>query len=272
MVSDGEPYFIDFQGGMKGPVYYDLASFVWQARARYPEDLKDHLVATYLEALRKYEPAIDETQFRHNLRLFVLFRTLQVLGAYGFRGYFEKKPHFLGSVPYAIDNLRRLVREPFEAYPYLMEVAGKLTGMTQFYEAAEDNRLQVSVYSFAYKKGIPVDNSGNGGGYVFDCRAINNPGKYDYFRQFNGTDPEVIRFLEDDGGVTEFLSHVYGIVDPHVKRFMERKFTHLQVCFGCTGGQHRSVYCAEHLAGHLARKFDVRVTVIHRELGIEKMV
>ena len=271
MMKDGEPYFIDFQGGRRGPVYYDVASFVWQAKARYPEDLRKELVRTYLDALKQYTE-VDEEHFAERLRLFVLFRTLQVLGAYGFRGYFEKKPHFLASVPYALGNLRRLLRKPFEDYPYLTEILTKLTTMSQFNEIAEDKRLEVKVFSFAYKKGIPVDTSGNGGGYVFDCRAVNNPGKFEYYRQFTGLDEEVIKFLEDDGGVTKFLDSVYALVDSHVKRFIERKFTHLQVCFGCTGGQHRSVYCAEHLAQRLAGKYDIKITLVHRELGIEKIL
>lgn len=270
MIRDGQPYFIDFQGGRRGPIYYDVASFIWQARARYPEDLKQELLDAYLKALRAYVPDMDEDSFKEKLRLFLLFRILQTLGAYGFRGYFEKKPHFLASVPAAIDNLRRLIRVPFENYPYLGGILSKLTSMQQFYAAVEDKRLEVSVYSFAYKKGIPVDESGNGGGYVFDCRAINNPGKFEYYRQFNGTDKEVIKFLEDDGEVFTFLDSVYALADAHVARFIERKFTHLQICFGCTGGQHRSVYCAEHLAAHLAGKFDVRVKLIHREMDIEK--
>lgn len=272
MIKDGEPYFIDFQGGRRGPIYYDVASFIWQARSRYPEDLKNELVETYLRSVKGYIPNIDEAEFRERLRLFVLFRTLQVLGAYGFRGYFEKKPHFLASVPYAIDNLRRMLHTPFERYPYLTDVLTKLTEMQQFYETAEDKRLQVKIFSFAYKKGIPADQSGNGGGYVFDCRSVNNPGKYEFYRQFTGMDKEVIKFLEDDGEIITFLDHVYALVDAHVKRFIERKFTHLQVCFGCTGGQHRSVYCAEHLAAHLVRKFDIRVSVTHRELDIEKIM
>ncbi|MBQ4284916.1 MAG: phosphotransferase [Bacteroidales bacterium] len=272
MIKDGEPYFIDFQGGRRGPVQYDLASFVWQARSRYPDDLRAELEAAYLESLRKYVPSLDEAAFRRKYRLFVLFRTLQVLGAYGFRGYFEKKPHFLGSVPFAIDNLRKLLREPFEDYPYLSGVLTSLTKMHQFYEIAQDKRLEVSIFSFSYKKGIPADTSGNGGGYVFDCRSINNPGKFEYYRQFNGNDPEVIKFLEDDGEILRFLEHVYALVDPHVQRFIERKFTHLQVCFGCTGGQHRSVYAAEHLAAHLAGRFDVKIVLRHRELDQEKLL
>ena len=272
MIRDGEPWFIDYQGGRRGPIYYDVASFVWQARSRYPEDLKEEMIRTYLRALRTFVPDVDEEKFRDRLRLFVLFRTLQVLGAYGFRGYFEKKPHFLGSVPYALSNLRKLLQTPFTQYPYLNGLLSKLTTMPQFNEISEDRRLEVRICSFAYKKGIPVDSTGNGGGYVFDCRSINNPGKYEHYRQFNGNDPEVIRFLEDDGEIVQFLDNVYKLVDAHVKRFIERKFTHLQVCFGCTGGQHRSVYAAEHLAKHLAGKFDVKITLSHRELNIEKIL
>ncbi len=271
MIKDGEPYFIDFQGGRRGPIYYDVASFVWQARSRYPENLRKEMVQAYLNALKSYTD-VNEEEFHERLRLFVLFRTLQVLGAYGFRGYFEKKPHFLGSVPYALSNLRRLLQTPFPAYPYLSEVLLKLCSMSQFNNIVEDKRLEVRIFSFAYKKGIPADTTGNGGGFVFDCRAINNPGKYEHYRQFTGTDQEVIKFLEDDGGIVKFLDNVYSIVDNHVRCFIERKFTHLQVCFGCTGGQHRSVYCAEHLAEHLAGKFDIKVTVTHRELDMEKIL
>ena len=271
IIRDGEPYFIDYQGGRRGPVYYDVASFVWQARSRYPDELKEQLVKTYIRSLRNYRE-VDEEHFRSRLRLFVLFRTLQVLGAYGFRGYFEKKPHFIASVPFALSNLRRLIAEPFPEYPYLGSILERLVDMPQFYSNAEDRRLEVQVWSFAYKKGIPPDKSGNGGGYVFDCRSINNPGKYEHYRQFNGNDPEVIRFLEDDGEVLTFLESVYKLVDAHVKRFIERRFTHMQVSFGCTGGQHRSVYCAEHLAAHLAHRFDVKVILSHRELDIEKQL
>lgn len=269
MFHNNEPYFIDFQGGRKGPIYYDVASFVWQAKANYSEELREELLKTYLDALRQYMP-VDETYFRQQLRHFVLFRTLQVLGAYGFRGYFEKKPHFLQSVPYAIDNLRRLLRVPFKEYPYLSQILTELTQMRQFYEMTPERKLQVRIYSFAYKKGIPNDMTGNGGGYVFDCRAINNPGKYEHYKHFTGLDKEVIKFLEDDGEVFKFLDNAYELVDAHVQRFIERKFTNLMVSFGCTGGQHRSVYCAERLAEHLNKKFDIKIKIIHREQDIEK--
>ena len=271
MVRDGEPYFIDFQGGRKGPIYYDVASFIWQARSRFSENLKEVLIQAYLDSLKKYVE-VNEDEFREKLRIFVLFRTLQVLGAYGFRGYFEKKPHFLGSVPFALTSLRKLIAKPFTKYPYLNQVLDSLTKLHHLYEVADDKRLEVQICSFAYKRGLPMDNTGNGGGYIFDCRAVNNPGKYEHFRQFTGLDKEVIDFLEEDGEVLTFLDNVYKLVDAHVQRFQERKFTHLQVSFGCTGGQHRSVYCAEHLAEHLSRKYDVKIAVSHRELGIEKQL
>ena len=271
IIKDGEPWFIDFQGGRRGPIYYDVASFIWQASSRFPEALKQELIKSYLRALQSFKK-VDEKHFRKRLRLFVLFRTLQVLGAYGFRGFFEKKPYFIASVPYALQNLRTLLQTPFKEYPYLNQILQELSVKPELNVIQDDRRLEVHIYSFAYKKGIPADTTGNGGGYVFDCRSVNNPGKYEYYRQFNGTDPEVIKFLEDDGEVNVFLDSVYKLVDAHVQRFIERKFTHLQVCFGCTGGQHRSVYCAEHLARHLADKFNIKVVLTHRELNTERML
>ena len=270
MLVNDNPYFIDFQGGRKGPLYYDLASFVWQAKANYPTELKETLIETYREALKPYKD-IPKEEFYRKLRLFVLFRTMQVLGAYGFRGYFEKKPHFLQSVPFAIDNLRKLINEqPFTEYPYIQEILEELTSMSQFSDLRAERKLEVRIFSFSYKKGIPVDTSGNGGGYVFDCRAINNPGKYDHFKHFTGLDKEVIDFLEKDGEVTKFLSHVYELADAHVARYVQRKFTNLMFSFGCTGGQHRSVYCAQHLAEYLAKKYNISVILYHREQDIKQ--
>ena len=271
MVKDGEPWLIDFQGGRKGPVYYDVASFLWQAKANYPDSLRQELLKEYIDALRRYQP-VDESYFYAQLRHFVLFRTLQVLGAYGFRGYFEKKPHFIQSVPFAIENLRRLLQEPYPEYPYLCDVLRRLTELKQFTDNLQKRRLVVKVTSFAYKKGIPEDPSGNGGGYVFDCRAVNNPGKYERYKPFTGLDEPVIRFLEEDGEITQFLTHVYALVDASVKRYMERGFTSLSVCFGYTGGQHRSVYSAQHLAEHLNQQFGVQVNLVHREQNIEQIL
>ena len=269
MLHEGELWYIDFQGGRRGPLEYDLASFAWQARARYPEDLRSALVDTYMDALGKYMP-VDRDVFLERLRIFVLFRTLQVLGAYGFRGRIEKRAHFLESIPYALENLRGLVSTPFERYPYLSEILGKLVQTGPGLPQQPDGLLHVHIYSFSYKKGIPEDLSGNGGGYVFDCRSVHNPGKYERFRTVTGLDREVQDFLEEDGEIFTFLGHVFPLVDAHVDRFVSRGFTHLQVSFGCTGGQHRSAYSAQKLAEHLAGRPGVRVHLHHRELGIER--
>ena len=269
MIVDGEPWFIDFQGGRKGPFYYDVASFLWQAKANIPDGLRHERLDVYLDSVRKYHP-IEREEFIANLRHFVLFRTLQVLGAYGFRGYFEKKPHFMQSVPFAIANLRALLHEPYAEYPYLNELLLKLVNMKQFTDELDRKRLTVRVFSFAYKKGIPNDVTGNGGGYVFDCRAINNPGKYERYKPFTGLDSNVIRFLEDDGEVITFLDHCYALTDATIERYIERGFTNLMISYGCTGGQHRSVYCAQHTAEHIAKKYSVKVELIHREQNIEQ--
>lgn len=270
MVADGQPWFIDFQGGRRGPFYYDVASFLWQAKANFPDSLRHELILEYIDSLRRYRN-IDTARFLHTLRHFVLFRTLQVLGAYGFRGYFEKKPHFMQSVPFAIANLRALLHEPFEEYPYLTSLLDRLVNMKQFTDGLQKRQLTVRVLSFAYKKGIPADPTGNGGGFVFDCRAVNNPGKYERYKPFTGLDRQVIEFLETDGEILTFLDHCYALVDASVARYIERGFTNLSVAFGCTGGQHRSVYCAQHMAQHINKRFNVKVELLHREQDIEQL-
>lgn len=270
MMKDGEPWFIDFQGGRRGPVYYDVASFVWQAKAAYPDSLKRRMVDAYLDALQEYR-SVDRNWFMSKLRVFVLFRTLQVLGAYGFRGRIEKRAHFLESIPYALANLRELLSEPFTQYPYLTEVLTKLSEDSPAPAGiVNDGKLEVHIYSFSFKKGIPEDYSGNGGGYVFDCRSVHNPGKYERFRHSTGLDPDVQEFLESDGEILPFLENAISLVDAHVARFVERGFSHMQVSFGCTGGQHRSAYSAQKLAEHLAGKPGVKVHLTHRELKIDK--
>ena len=273
MVKDGEPYFVDFQGGRRGPVFYDVASFAWQARAKFSEDQKEKMLSAYLEAYSAYS-SMDERSFRSSLRLFVLFRLLQVLGAYGFRGWVEHKANFVTSIPAAIGELKAWLSDPSDTYPYLMQTLERLTAMPRFAEeAAEDGVLEVKVYSFSFKKGVPYDPSGNGGGYVFDCRSIHNPGRYEPYKKLTGRDEPVIRFLEDDGEIIGFLEHAYGVLDPHVETYMKRGFTSLMVSFGCTGGQHRSVYCAEHMAHHLAQKYPgIRVRLIHREQHLTSCV
>ncbi len=268
MIRDGEPYFIDFQGGRRGPIYYDVASFIWQARAKYPRWLKEKMLGIYLKALQRYSD-IGRKDFDRKLHLFILFRTLQVLGAYGFRGLIEHKAQFVTPIPQAVADLRELLPSIENEYTYLHEVLTSMTGLPRFRVTEEDGRLEVKVYSFSFKKGIPQDMSGNGGGYVFDCRYIHNPGRYEPYKKLTGRDREVIDFLEDDGEIAGYLEHVYGVVDPHVETYARRGFTSLTVSFGCTGGRHRSVYCAEHLARHLAVKYpDVRIRLIHREQGI----
>ena len=275
MIRDDHPYFIDFQGGRRGPVHYDVASFVWHARSGFPAELRERMVDSYLDSLSRYMD-VDRTEFMEKLDLFVLFRTLQVLGAYGFRGWAEHKANFVVSIPKAVKALAGLLEEDLssvrERYPYMYETLTRMTLLPRFDgESAADGRLNVTVTSFSFKKGIPEDPSGNGGGYVFDCRSIHNPGRYPQYRNLTGMDEPVISFLEDDGEITGFLEHVYGVVDPHVETYSRRGFTSLKVSFGCTGGQHRSVYCAEHLASHLASKYpDICVRLVHREQGMAR--
>ena len=244
MIKDGKPFFIDFQGGRRGPYEYDVVSFLWQAKAAFPKNVKDELIDVYIKAASKYIK-LDEQEFKSNLREFVLLRTLQVLGAYGFRGRFERKSHFLQSIPYALANLESLLEEPFEIYPYLTSVLRMMLdaenkGLSDGIGKDRSN-LTVTVTSFSYKKGIPADNSGNGGGFVFDCRGMENPGRYAEYKAISG--------------------------------LANRGFTSLMVNFGCTGGQHRSVYSAQHFAEHIKSKFShVNVHLIHREQNIDTIL
>ena len=283
MIKDGKPYFIDFQGGRKGPTQYDVASFLWQAKANIPASLREELIDAYLDELAKIEisthhsPITNRDSWKESLKHFVLLRTLQVLGAYGYRGYFERKPHFLESIPNALINLEEIFTQNPELqqeYPTLF-LLSKYLPRTTVERRSTDGQSQcqalvVTIYSFSFKRGIPADESGNGGGYVFDCRSTHNPGKYDEYKALTGLDQPVIDFLEKDGEILTFLNSVYALVDHHVERFLERGFDHLQVAFGCTGGQHRSVYCAEHLALHLKEKYNIHIHLIHRERDITK--
>ena len=265
MVRDGQPWLIDFQGGRRGPAEYDLVSFLWQARARFAPAMRQELIDEYLQSASRYR-TFDKEAFTERLQYFVLFRTLQVLGAYGYRGYFEHKAHFVQSIPMAIDNLRTLLTEnTFSDLPYLVTMLREMTTLPLFAPHTEEAGLTVRITSFSYKKGIPDDLTGNGGGFVFDCRAIHNPGRYAEYKQLTGMDEPVIEFLDKEEAMKEFLDHVYGIVDYSVEKYLSRGFTHLMVSFGCTGGQHRSVYSAEHLAAHLSEKYGVRIVLEHRE-------
>ena len=262
MLRDGKPWFIDFQGGRRGPVYYDVASFLWQASSRFGPSLRKDLLEVYFRSLSRYM-AVDRAEFDSKLRLFVLFRMLQVLGAYGFRGLIERKEYFVQSIPAALDNLREL--GDFPQYPYLDTVIKQLCKPKE--KPVQDGLLHIDIISFSYKKGLPADPSGNGGGYIFDCRAIHNPGKYPRFAHSTGRDADVREFLEQDGEALVFLQSVYKLADAHIRRFLERGFTHLQFCFGCTGGQHRSVYCACALDKHIRESFpQTVVSTFHREI------
>ncbi len=269
MIVDEKPYFIDFQGGRYGAVHYDVASFLWQSRAQYPIALRQRLTHEYIATLRHYYPHLNEERFIQELKLFVLFRTMQVLGAYGFRGYFERKELFLQSIPQSIDIVRSLLDEGVaQPYPHLHATLHAVCDPPCFQAKAPRNALCVTVYSFSYKKGLPGDDSGNGGGYIFDCRAIHNPGRYEQYKTLTGNDAAVIEFLEKDGEILSFLDHTYALVDASIERYLSRGFTSLQVSFGCTGGQHRSVYSAQALAQHIHRKYNIEVQLIHREQNI----
>ena len=296
MLKDGTPYFIDFQGGRRGPIYYDVASFLWQSSAKFSDEVRDLLIDDYLSALQPYK-SVSKQAFMQRLHLFVLFRILQVLGAYGYRGLWEKKGYFINSIPLAIRNLQQeLALGTSNAYPYLEEVAQTLIvqneqeeksraaeaakkekvatylGKDSTYLSEKKAPLIVRVFSFSFKKGIPADESGNGGGYVFDCRSTHNPGRYDEYKPLTGLDQPVIDFLETDGEILTFLDSVYKIVDFHVARFIERGFTNLQISFGCTGGRHRSVYSAQHVAEHIHQKFGVEVHICHREQNTTQLL
>lgn len=283
LTDEGEPQFIDYQGGRRGPLQYDLVSFLWQASSHFDSNLREHLIDVYLNALQEYLD-VDVATFKTSIAQWVLFRTLQVLGAYGFRGRFERKKYFLDSIPLAIENLREILKSENSCpYPYLYKVLNEMTELPEFNDnkaAAKPSvsnyegkgELKVRIFSFSYKKGIPTDNSGNGGGYVFDCRSTHNPGRYEPYKKLTGLDTPVIEFLENDGEILVFLDSVYKLADAHVERYMQRGFTSLMFSFGCTGGQHRSVYSAQHLAEHLNEKYGIEVDITHREQCIHAVL
>lgn len=262
MLKDDAPYYIDFQGGKRGPLMYDVASLLYQAKARFSEELRNELFDSYITALQKLIPADREKLFGE-FKLFALIRTLQVLGAYGYRGYYEQKKHFIESIPAAVENLRSLLALKIIDLPEIEQIAAKI----DIAAPAPDNYdgLTVTVYSFSYKKGIPTDPE-NGGGFVFDCRGQHNPGRYDEYKAFTGRDKAVIDFLKANSTIDDFLAKAIDLVSPTIETYMRRDFKNLMVSFGCTGGQHRSVYCAQNFAEQIGKKFDVRVRLIHREL------
>lgn len=272
MIHNGRCYWIDFQGARPGCVLYDLASFLWQAKARFSPEFRREMTNLYLAELGRLRE-FDTQEARRLLGGFVFFRTLQVLGAYGFRGLTEHKAHFITSIPAALSNLAALLdRGAARDYPELERCCRALCSGRYAMEPEASDALCVEVISFSFKKGYPEDLSGNGGGFMFDCRALHNPGRYDEYKPLTGRDEPVIRFLEERGETQPFLRHAWELTDPAVERYLSRGFTHLQIGFGCTGGRHRSVYSAERTAAHLREKFGGKVAVrlVHREHGIEE--
>lgn len=256
MIHQDDVYFIDYQGGRKGALQYDIASLLYDAKADLSPEIREELLDCYLDNLSKHIP-VDRAEFKAYFNAFSLIRIMQAMGAYGYRGYFERKLHFLQSVPYAIRNMRYLLSQ--NALPNnLPELRHVLqTVVDSYVEAKPQNTdvLTVTVQSFSFKKGVPDDPSGNGGGFVFDCRALPNPGREKKYATFTGKDACVKEYLEQYSEVELFVNHVCALVDMSVDNYLERKFNHLTVNFGCTGAQHRSVYFAERTAAHLRAKY-----------------
>lgn len=277
MLYNHKPYFIDFQGGRKGALQYDAASLLWQAGARIPYTVREELFDEYTKEVAQFI-AIDKHDFKQRYYGFVLIRMLQVLGAYGFRGLIEKRTHFIDSIIPALENVQWFMSNiTLEIQlPEIYDVLNQLIHSDLFKRTINDGSqkpLVVEINSFSYKRGIPEEHSGNGGGFVFDCRGLHNPGRYEAYKQLNGKDKPVIEFLETQSRVKEFLEHIWQTIDISIENYLQRDFEHLQINFGCTGGQHRSVYCAEQTARYIQEKYKVKVIVRHieREMNGEKI-
>ncbi len=270
MIRENQAYFIDYQGGRKGALYYDLASLLYDAKAEIPQEIRIELRDYYIDKLSIYQ-AVDKEEFNAYYSAYVLIRIMQAMGAYGFRGFYEKKTHFLQSIPLAIKNLDYLLNT-VEMPTHVPELWRVLQSVCQSEElmqfSNQDKKLTISIFSFSFRKGIPLDDSGNGGGFVFDCRAIHNPGRYDEYINLTGRDEPVINFLRNEKEMVNFLNSIFPLVDASVEKYIERGFSNLMVSFGCTGGQHRSVYSAEMLAAHVKAKYNINITLNHREQGI----
>ena len=268
MLRDGQPYFVDYQGGRKGALQYDVASLLYDAKADLPPELRQQLLDHYLDTLSGFID-IKREAFMHHYYAYVYIRIMQALGAYGFRGFYERKVHFLQSVPYALKNLRWLqhnVTLPI-ALPTLLEAFHSMLASEKLQSLATDaDNLVVRIVSFSFHRGLPKDDSGNGGGFVFDGRSLPNPGREDRFKPLTGKDAPVIEYLQQQESVHQFLASVMSLVDGSVSTYQRRGFKHLMVSFGCTGGQHRSVYLAEQVAKRLRGRAGVEVIVQHREL------
>lgn len=265
-------FYIDFQGGRRGAAQYDVASLLYSAKSDLPQPLRDELLRHYLDI--RNITGDERTVWLRHFRLYLLVRILQTLGAYGFRGLYQRKPYFIESIPLALNNLRHLLEnhpDTLAALPHLASVLDTTlnTPTTPALTNSPIDTLTVTVLSFSYKQGLPQDTSGNGGGHIFDCRALPNPGRYPEYKTYTGADRPVIEFLGRESAVDRFLSNVHDIVGQSVDKYLERNFTHLSVAFGCTGGQHRSVYCAEQTARWLRDTYpQIVVQLVHREQNI----
>jgi aminoglycoside/choline kinase family phosphotransferase len=271
MVKNDAVSFIDYQGGMKGALQYDVASLLWQAKAELSEEWKNSLLDYYMDCIDLLlEQPVDRTTFTSQYNGYVLIRLLQVMGAYGFRGLFERKAHFLASIPLALRNLKffidhkrvGIVTPEFDRVLRLV-VRAEMIERFEPVQANEQTPLLVQINSFSYKKGIPDDDSENGGGFVFDMRSIFNPGRFDEYKTLTGKDKPVQDFLEQRTKMNEYLNSVWDLIDIAVEDYLKRGFNHLMINFGCTGGQHRSVYAAEQTARHLRNKYKVKVALTH---------
>jgi len=271
VTKDNNVHFIDYQGGMKGAPQYDVASMLWQARANLPEDWKTNLLEDYMNSFEQLIGSkLERGLFSSQYNGYVLIRMLQVLGAYGFRGLFERKAQFLTAIPLGIKNLKGFIQShsiglSLPEFKRVLDicVADEIIDRFTPVQAGEQTPLVVKVCSFSYRNGIPKDESGNGGGFVFDCRGILNPGRVEAMKTKTGRDKEVKDYLEQQTKMVKFLDSVFDIVDISVEDYIKRGFEHLSVSFGCTGGQHRSVYAADALARHLRNKFKVQIDLKH---------
>jgi aminoglycoside/choline kinase family phosphotransferase len=280
IVNNDKVGLIDYQGGMRGALQYDVASLLWQAKANLSEQWKNDLLEYYITVINELLPSpIQKEVFISQYNGYVVIRMLQVLGAYGFRGIFERKAHFLTSIPLALKNLQWFLthRKVGLIVPTLDDILAQITSqevIARFepQQANENTPLVVKVKSFSYKKsGIPKDESGNGGGFAFDCRGVLNPGRFDPYKKITGREKEVIDFLEQQTKMPDFMNNVYNIIDISVEDYLARGFESLAINFGCTGGQHRSVYAAEQTARHLRNKYKVKVELEHVEQGIKEI-
>ena len=271
IVNNDEVYFIDFQGGMQGGLSYDVASLLWQAKAELPNEWKEKLLDYYIQEVLQLLPTpIDTVQFKKQYNGFVLLRLLQVLGAYGFRGLFERKAHFLTSIPLGLNNLKNFLQvyKLDKDTPVFAGILDWMVGeevIQRFVPptANEQTPLVITINSFSYKKGLPKDDSENGGGFIFDMRGILNPGRYEEYKKLSGLDKPVQDFLEQNTKMNTFLNSVWDLIDITVENYLTRDFEYFQINFGCTGGQHRSVFAAEQTARHLKDKYKVKVDLTH---------